>query len=445
MAPHVASALDPHPQERTIGRWLLLLSLGAIAYITLLPNDGSRSAGLTKLSCLVCGDFGGVDVLLNTVLFVPFGLALGLMRVPWPRVVVMALIVTAGIELSQLTIISGRDASLSDLLTNTAGAALGGWFAPHWRRWLLPDPATARQLCAALLIGWVLTRLSTAWLLRPSFPESRWYGQVAPKDVYPADFLGTVLRADLAQVPATSAEMPELRAAFRSREIDVDAVVTGAIPTRSLASVLSVLDEHRSEVVLLGQEQDAARLRFRLRTADLRFRTPSLRLEHALVDTPGEQTRLTGRLAPGTLTLTSGSAERRFSSTLALSPGLGWALLLPFDVGLTPRAAMLGTAACTGAAMLVIGLLAGLARPDRPLVAILASGAAAAIGLSVPLVVFPEATLELTELLAALLGASQGALMGVLMGASRGASRGALAGALAGATHGARRATAPPN
>lgn len=96
MAPLVASAHDPYPRERTIGRWLLLLSLGAIAYITLMPNDGSRSAGLTKLSCLVCGDFGAVDVLLNTALFVPFGLALGLMRVPWPRVVVMALITLRG-------------------------------------------------------------------------------------------------------------------------------------------------------------------------------------------------------------------------------------------------------------------------------------------------------------------------------------------------------------
>jgi glycopeptide antibiotics resistance protein len=51
----------------------------------------------------------------------------------WPRlhpfwVVIMGFAVSATIEAAQLTVLTGRDASLNDIALNTAGTALG-WVA----------------------------------------------------------------------------------------------------------------------------------------------------------------------------------------------------------------------------------------------------------------------------------------------------------------------------
>ncbi len=67
------------------------------------------------------------DTVLNVLLFVPFGsLVLGLWPSSrWWAVVVAGAGLSALIELSQLWVFTWRGAQLSDLVTNTAGAALG--------------------------------------------------------------------------------------------------------------------------------------------------------------------------------------------------------------------------------------------------------------------------------------------------------------------------------
>ena len=73
-----------------------------------------------------------------------------------------AFILAAGIETLQLTVIPGRDASLSDLLTDTTGGAVGALLASQWRRLILPDHRTARTLCATILVAWTASRFGTA-------------------------------------------------------------------------------------------------------------------------------------------------------------------------------------------------------------------------------------------------------------------------------------------
>lgn len=402
--------------QRVVGRLVLTPAAAAIALLTLIPSPTSGGSAQTPFWCLLCGDFGSVDATLNTLLFIPFGLALGLMGFPWRRIVLAALLTTTCIEALQLTIVPGRDASISDVLTNTTGGVIGASLALNWRRLVLPHRSAARVLGALLALSWTATRTGTAWLVRPSFPETVWFAQLAPRDVYPADFRGEVLRADIGGVTPRAGRMPELRTALLPASVEVHAQVSGAGNTIQLASVISVVDEHRSEILVLGQEGRAARFRVRLRAADALFRTPSVSLDNAFPLDPRGPIELAGFRSPGRLSLSSAIQGRISETTIALGPGLGWALLLPFDTGLTPAAAAAGTAALTAAVLLLVGYYAGMGLPRPPLAAASAALMLGAVGLWSPSIVFPEATVTSSEVLAGILGSTLGVLAGYRVG-----------------------------
>ncbi len=397
--------------ERALGRGLLPCAIAAIVALTLTPSWERAPVTAVAGWCFRCGDYGTVDVVLNTLLFVPFGLALALTGASWWRVVLVALCVTTGIEALQLTVVPGRDASLSDLVTNVTGAALGALLAFRWHQLVFAPPSRAWALFAGIALSWSASRVGTSWLLRASFPDTRWFGQVAPKDIYPSDFRGTVVHGAFGSVTARSAEMPALRDVFLAPEGRVLAVVRGTLPTQGLASILSVMDERRSELLVLAQHGTDARLRLRLRSTDLLLRTPSVRIEDAFRDRIHEVRELSGWWAPGALMLRSSSGDRTTSATLSLGPGLGWAFLLPFDAGLTPAVSAVGTAAVSAAIMFVLGFLARRAVPDRPRLALAFAIMIGGVGLWLPVIVFSEASIAVSEVLAATVGASLGALL----------------------------------
>src|SRR4051812_50197584 len=93
---------------------------------------------------------GLVDVLLNILLFVPYGFGLRLSGLSRLRTMLIIMATTSTIELTQYLFLPGRDASLSDLFTNTAGGALGLLLAEQWRVVLAPAPATARRVAAGV-------------------------------------------------------------------------------------------------------------------------------------------------------------------------------------------------------------------------------------------------------------------------------------------------------
>src|SRR2546422_9314486 len=106
--------------QRRLAVGLLALTLIAIAVMTLYPApDDVVAVERATFWCLICGELGLVDVLLNLLLFVPYGVALFLLGIPWRKASILILASTIAIELLQLTMVSGRDASLSDVLTNS--------------------------------------------------------------------------------------------------------------------------------------------------------------------------------------------------------------------------------------------------------------------------------------------------------------------------------------
>lgn len=128
--------------DLAVGTWLALTLL-----VTVVPmgQSGPRSPiALIPFLDVIQRVVSGVnapspeasDLVLNVLLFMPFGIAAALR---WGRSRMIAAIVGAaalsiGIELSQAIEATGRSASTTDVVTNTAGAALGFLVGLQFRR-----------------------------------------------------------------------------------------------------------------------------------------------------------------------------------------------------------------------------------------------------------------------------------------------------------------------
>lgn len=116
--------------------------LAAVAYLVLSPKAEAASAGVTNvLAVLRAAGFVSVtashlEVALNVVLFVPFGL-LGLLllpRIPWWAWGPLGLAASGLLEASQWAFLPDRSPTVSDLVANTAGSLIGALSATLVRR-----------------------------------------------------------------------------------------------------------------------------------------------------------------------------------------------------------------------------------------------------------------------------------------------------------------------
>ncbi|WP_291881228.1 VanZ family protein [Cellulomonas sp.] len=69
--------------------------------------------------------YAGVEAVANVVMFLPFGVLVGLLVRRWWIVVLLALATSATIELAQLAFLPTRVPTVQDVVLNTLGAALG--------------------------------------------------------------------------------------------------------------------------------------------------------------------------------------------------------------------------------------------------------------------------------------------------------------------------------
>ncbi|UZN04163.1 VanZ family protein [Cellulomonas sp. S1-8] len=119
-------------RTRTRLRVLLAVYLAAVAVVTLRPappDDGTLGVVRTVVAWLVRSGapvtFGGLEAVANVVMFVPFGVLVGLLlRRPWWVVVLLGATTSALIETIQRWLPT-RYPTLQDLVLNTLGAAVG--------------------------------------------------------------------------------------------------------------------------------------------------------------------------------------------------------------------------------------------------------------------------------------------------------------------------------
>ncbi|MGH7657222.1 MAG: VanZ family protein, partial [Gemmatimonadales bacterium] len=269
-------------RSRDSGLVLALAGLAFIAAETLVPRPGDRAlVELTGLTCLICGSLGGVDVLLNVILFIPLGLGLGLLKTSGGRALAFVVATTITIEILQLGVIAGRDSSLSDLLTNTLGGMLGYWLARRWRRILFPSPALSARLAVSAAAVWVGVQAVTAWAVQPAPPPPVYYGQWAAELGHLHIFEGTLLDATIngAPMPAGAYRNSNtVRHAIKEGNISAEALVIPGRSTTGLAPIMSIFNDRQQEVLLLGRNLDDVIFRLRTHASDLRIRGPALRL-----------------------------------------------------------------------------------------------------------------------------------------------------------------------
>ena len=264
-------------------RLAVAASLVAIGLATLTPRpDQTDMVARTPPWCIVCGELGAVDVLLDLALFFPLGAALGLRGHRTRSIAALSLVVSIAVELLQ-AVIPGRDPTVSDVLTNTdrgrhrwaggrlvasshhapipnrgpPGVELGRIVAGPDRHYGRADPSVAAPL---LVLGTAGTRPRAVRAVRG--PRPLCGGRTSPDSHRPLCGVGA-----------------DSRGAARRRDAagndDARRVDTGARADREHLRRAAARDRPA------GPLGDELAYRLRTRTFDFRLRPPTIRLAGA--------------------------------------------------------------------------------------------------------------------------------------------------------------------
>ena len=305
--------------------------------MTLTPHpEQAPLAALTPWTCLVCGELGAADVVLNVLLFLPLGAALYRAGAGARGAVAAGAGLSLAIELLQAAVLAGRDGTLSDVVTNTAGAAAGAVIAMAWPRLVRPGPALARRLASLGVLVWGGLLAGSDLALRPTAPGGPLRVSWAPERPGRATFGGTVIGARASGSPLVPGSPPP--AALLRDVAGGVATITLSVrpgpPTTSAAPVLDVTDEAERALIGFARSGDALAFTVWTGAARARFRGATVQLDGAFHGLPqdsvvsfaAEVTRRRvrlERLRPAPL-----HVERR------LAAEQGWRLLLPARGGL---------------------------------------------------------------------------------------------------------------
>jgi VanZ like protein len=309
-----------------------------IARATLTPSpDPNGLAQLTPLWCIVCGDTGGADIVANLLLFLPFAIGLRLAGVSWRRTVLASAAVSFTVELLQLVAIPGRDASLSDLLANTASGAIGAAIAPRLPGVLRPSPAQAVRLLLIGMVAWLAALGVSAWLLSPALGSgalrSGWAGSTRERDI----FFGELQEVRLDGQPMPRNGPPPDSAAIRrglaAGRFSLESELDSGRPV-AYSSWIYKLKAHGTNQLVLFQVLRHAGVAVPVRGVELGLRPMSVTLPDGLPSVPGVTVRLEAWAGGGVVRLRSTYGGTARSIEFGLSPAYGWRLISPFELGI---------------------------------------------------------------------------------------------------------------
>lgn len=314
--------------------------VAAVLLLTLwpLPEQAYRSS-LSPVTCLVCGDQGVQDVIQNIIMLLPLGLALGLAGVRPGRVALGAFGLAVLVETLQYTVVTGRDASLSDVLTNTAGAALGAAIAPHLPALLRPGRRAAAILAVLATVFWASAWLFGAWALQGDIGAGNWRGRF-PGDLPDAPALnGEAIRASISDapfglVPVTLPATVEQGFARDSFTLRVEARPGPPIAWReNVVTLIDFRDDggdaNNHLVMTLNRVRTRALLTFRINAARARLRVPSFNLGPAFDAPPGGDVSLQVSRLRGTLRADVQRGGQALVTEYRIGPELLWSVMAP--------------------------------------------------------------------------------------------------------------------
>ena len=367
--------------KRGLGTVLAGVGLLAILVLTLYPNPRQAPvADQTPLLCLVCGESGGADVALNLLLFMPLGAGLALLGWSWGRIVAVCALLSLGVETLQFAAHTGRDASLSDLLTNTTSGALGAALAQRLDLLLAPGPLLARRLSLAAAAAWLGILVFTAVSMRPWAPAGRLRNYCTAS--YPTSeiFSGTARTMTLNGVALfCDQDLPRggIRRQIQRGEIALETVAVAGDPSLG-RRVIHLVRTPGTTLLVLAQQGRTAVFHAPTLAEAIGLFGPAVRLPRAFPSRPGGPVELAAGTDGRRLRLSAAHDGRRRTVELALSPSYGWTLLFGIPIG--PGAPLRIVAALwLGGLILPAAYWAGLAA--RPAALVGAFGAVAITGL----------------------------------------------------------------
>jgi len=332
-------------QQKTLGRFLTAAGFAFIAAMTLIPHP-ELAEEVRKLPnmCLVCGEQGGLDVALNILLFVPLGIGLRLTGLSAWRAFALTVLTSFAVESAQYTVIAGRHASLSDLLSNSVGGGLGILLAGRWRELIFPEPAGARRLAWLGMGAWVGLEMLSASLLTIAAPKTIYRSEWVPVIPFGFDqFRGEVSRATL-NGDLIRGALPDdgrkVRAELESGNFAVEVTATGDGGS-GFSPMVGIFDEKKQEILVVGEFGLDLFFRARMRISDLGLRNPALRLPDVVPAVAGKRLEIRAGLNRGSLFLQLEREGQVFHRELALSPSWGWSFLIPDEYAFGPEVHLL--------------------------------------------------------------------------------------------------------
>lgn len=322
------------PHVKQIGLALVIASLVAIGFATLLPEPPARAGSHL---CLVCGSLGVVNAVLNVGLFVPLGVGLALYGLGWKRAIISAGALSTAIELTQWLVITGRYSTVGDVVTNTLGAAIGFALVRNAIRLFKPEVSMARALVSGWSVVWLGIQLLSNYGLVPVLPASQYYGQLA-RSLGSFDlFRGQVLAAkvDSQSIPNSIIGNSSQIRILLERGSAVQAVVIPSSPTRSVAPIVRIADNRRREIGILGQNGVDFIFGVRTGASVLKLHSPLFALP-AVFPATGDDAdmsliRLSGAYHGEIATLRAGNSETGRDAQIPVRASLAWTFWLPFQ------------------------------------------------------------------------------------------------------------------
>jgi hypothetical protein len=349
-----------------------------------------------------------MDVVLNVLLFIPLGLGLRLAGWPRRRVGGAAFLLSFTIEALQYFVVTGRDASLGDVLTNTTGGVVGAALVPVCFALLAPSPRLARRLVLAGSLIWVTQLALSAWLQSPGAQTrhltSRW-AHHAP-DLYP--FFGEVNAVTLDGNPMPSQGAPPEAGVIARRlkqgEMSLAVRAVSGAQTED-HHWLYMLKAGQLPQLTLAQKGRSAVLMVPARASRFKLRTPTLSLADGFPAAAGVPVSLGGGRNGDSIWVETSYDGVDHAIDLTLSPAHGWAMIAPFNFPMGPALHLVTT---LWIALWTIPLGYWGTRSGRPAWAIGWVGAALIVGLGLVPALGGHAPVRWSEWLAAALSTAAG-------------------------------------
>lgn len=307
----------------------------AIIIATLTPSSQQESP---HSLCLVCGELGGVDIVLNVLLYMPVGAGLAIAGMRYRNGLIAMSIGSALIELLQWTLIPGRDGSVGDVVTNSIGALIGLCAGGHVEALLRPSPREARFLVRAWLAFWIAVQATAAYAMQPSPTLQPYYGQLARALGDEQGYPGRILAATLNGAPLPDHDIGHSHETYESlshrdgAQLDV-MMESPRAPTRR-PSVVRIADDHEEEILAVAAEDRDLVYDVRTKASDLRLRGPLFRLDTILPPdrdrssgSAGVPIHLQARYALPAITLSATRDGKAIQRRFLPGPGDAWRLI----------------------------------------------------------------------------------------------------------------------